>query len=52
MRQPRPQEQTTGDKARAVSPSGFFAEAGPLRERPGELRDPAKASTLLMQSHL
>lgn len=43
-----PVEITTGDKARQVSPSGFFAEAGPLPERAGEIRHPERVSTLLL----
>jgi len=42
-----PKELTTGDKARAVSPSAFFAEAGTLPEELRELKDPVSASSLL-----
>jgi DNA helicase-2/ATP-dependent DNA helicase PcrA len=41
-------EQTVGRKAKALSPSCFFAEAGPLPEREDELKDAAQASILLL----
>lgn len=41
-------ELTTGEKARSVSPSAFFAEAGKLPETDGELKDPLNASTFLL----
>ena len=44
-----PHELTSGDKLRSVSPSAFFAEAGTLPEEPAEMKDPEKASTLLMK---
>ncbi|MDD5041802.1 MAG: ATP-dependent DNA helicase [Candidatus Peribacteraceae bacterium] len=43
-----PRELTTGDKARSVSPSGFFAEAGSLPEEEKTLKDPLCTSTLLL----
>ena len=42
-----PRELTTGDSAKAVSPSAFFAEAGNLPEQDREVREPGKMSTLL-----
>jgi len=42
-----PKELTTGDKARSVSPSGFFAEAGKLQEQVRDLKDPEQAMLLL-----
>ncbi len=44
-----PKELTVGDKTRAVSPSGFFAEAGLLPEEDRELKDPSHASTLILK---
>lgn len=41
-------EISTGDKARQVSPSAFFAEAGPLPEREIPLKNPERASSLLL----
>lgn len=41
-------EITTASKPRDVSPSGFFAEAGPLPEEQRNVRDPSLASTLLL----
>lgn len=41
-------EITTASKPREVSPSGFFAEAGPLPEERVNVRDPSQASTLLL----
>lgn len=38
-----------GTKPRAVSPSGFFVEAGPLPDEQGILRHPERASTLLYE---
>jgi DNA helicase II / ATP-dependent DNA helicase PcrA len=40
---------TTGDKAKNVSPSGFFAEAGELPEEDHALADPGAASILLLE---
>ncbi|MDD5026436.1 MAG: ATP-dependent DNA helicase [Candidatus Peribacteraceae bacterium] len=42
-----PKELTALDKIRAVSPSGFFAEAGKLPEALRDLKDPTGASLLL-----
>jgi DNA helicase II / ATP-dependent DNA helicase PcrA len=42
-----PLEITTGTKARDISPSGFFVEAGPLPEEKRGINDPSKVSTLL-----
>lgn len=36
-----------GEKSRAIAPSGFFAEMGPLPEADAELRHPESASLLL-----
>lgn len=44
-----PKEFSVGERARAVSPSAFFAEAGLLEEVEGELKHPEKASALLLQ---
>lgn len=44
-----PNELTTGDSIKAVSPSGFFAEAGDLSEQHREVRHPEAMSTLLSQ---
>lgn len=44
-----PREITVGQKARAVSPSGFLAQMRGVREEEGVLRDPARASLLLLQ---
>jgi DNA helicase-2/ATP-dependent DNA helicase PcrA len=44
-----PRELTTGVKTREVAPSAFFAEAGPIVETDGSLREPEKASTLLLK---
>jgi DNA helicase-2/ATP-dependent DNA helicase PcrA len=44
-----PVEMTSGEKARAVSPSAYFAEAGILPEVHVPLKDPEKASTLLLR---
>ncbi len=44
-----PKEFAVGERARAVSPSAFFAEAGILEEVEGELKHPEKASLLLLQ---
>lgn len=46
-----PRERTSGDKARDVAPSAFFAEAGPLPERDVALKTPEKASSLLLRPH-
>ncbi len=45
-------EITTGSKARDVSPSGFFVEAGPLPEETRGVRNPETASTLLQRPPL
>ncbi len=45
-----PRELSVGERIRAVSPSAFFAEAGPLPERDLPLRSPEKSSLLLLQS--
>lgn len=42
-----PNELTTGESLRAVSPSGFFSECGDLSEETREARDPERMSTLL-----
>lgn len=42
-----PHELTTGENTKAVSPSGFFAEAGDLSEEMVEVRHPEQMSTLL-----
>lgn len=42
-----PNELTTGDSIKAVSPSGFFAESGDLSEEHREVRHPEAMSTLL-----
>ncbi|MBI3331701.1 PD-(D/E)XK nuclease family protein, partial [Candidatus Peregrinibacteria bacterium] len=54
-----PKELTSGDKLKSVSPSAFFAEAGTppyaeasggrLPEEHAEMKDPEKASTLLLK---
>ncbi len=44
-----PRERTLGEKARDVSPSAFFAEAGSLPETSVELKNPEQASTLLLK---
>ncbi len=44
-----PREFAVGEKSRPVSPSGFFAEAGPLPEVDAALKHPEKASLLLLQ---
>lgn len=41
------EELTSGDSMKAVSPSGFFAEAGNLPEVRSDVRDPGHMSTLL-----
>lgn len=41
-------EITTASRPRDVSPSGFFVEAGPLPEQRRNVRDPDRASTLLL----
>ncbi|MFA6039150.1 MAG: ATP-dependent DNA helicase [Candidatus Peribacteraceae bacterium] len=43
-----PKELTAGEKAKAVSPSAFFAEAGPLPEEEQGISDPEHAATLLL----
>lgn len=43
-----PRELTVGEKSRAISPSGFFAEMGSLTEDDGVLKDPEGASLLLL----
>lgn len=42
-----PNELTTGDSIKAVSPSSFFAEAGDLPEVQCEVKDPTAMSTLI-----
>ena len=42
-----PEERSAGDALKAVSPSGFFSEAGELQEEKRDVRDPTKMSTLL-----
>ncbi|MDA1208465.1 MAG: ATP-dependent DNA helicase [bacterium] len=42
-----PRELTTGDSTKTVSPSGFFAEAGDLKEVDREVENPEKMSVLL-----
>lgn len=42
-----PKEFSVGERARSVSPSAFFAEAGPLPEEDGMLNEPEKSSLLL-----
>ncbi len=44
-----PRELTSGDTAKAVSPSSFFAEAGDLPEVDREVADPGSMSTLLVE---
>ncbi len=44
-----PKEVTNADKAREVSPSGFFAEAGPLPEEDRELKNPEDCALLLIE---
>jgi len=44
-----PEQLTTGDKAKSVSPSAFFAEAETASEEARNLKDPAQASTLLLR---
>lgn len=41
-----PMERTSGDSVKAVSPSGFFAEAGDLPEEIRNVQDPQAMSTL------
>ncbi len=43
-----PRELTAGERSKEVAPSAFFAEAGPMTELEGGLREPEKASTLLL----
>jgi DNA helicase II / ATP-dependent DNA helicase PcrA len=43
-----PREFSVGERARAVSPSAFFAEAGTLPERDGALKEAEKSSLLLL----
>jgi DNA helicase-2/ATP-dependent DNA helicase PcrA len=42
-----PREFAVGERARSVSPSAFFAEAGPLPEENRDPKNPEKASLLL-----
>lgn len=42
-----PKEFSVGERVRAISPSAFFAEAGPLPESDGVLKDPERSSLLL-----
>ncbi len=44
-----PKEFAVGERARPVAPSAFFAEAGPLAEKDGVLKDPERASLLLLR---
>ncbi len=44
-----PREFSVGERARAVSPSAFFAEAGPLPEQDGVLKNPEHSSLILLQ---
>lgn len=44
-----PKEFAVGERARPVAPSAFFAEAGPLPEMNGALKDAEKSSLLLLQ---
>lgn len=44
-----PREFAVGERARQVSPSAFFAEAGPLPEADGVLKSPEKSSLILLQ---
>lgn len=44
-----PREFAVGERAREVSPSAFFAEAGPLPEADGVLTSPETSSLLLLQ---
>ncbi len=43
-----PMELTAGDKTKAVAPSAFFVEAGPLLEEQRGISDPEHAATLLL----
>lgn len=43
-----PREFSVGERARQVSPSAFFAEAGPLLEIDGALKEAEKSSLLLL----
>ncbi len=43
-----PKEFAVGERARPVAPSAFFAQAGPLPESDGILKDPEKSSLLLL----
>lgn len=45
-----PKEFSVGERARAVSPSAFFAEAGPLPEEDRAPKNPEKCSLLLYSS--
>lgn len=42
-------ESTSGTRARDVSPSGFFVEAGPLPEEQRSVKDPSRVSTLIVR---
>lgn len=44
-----PKEFSVGERARPVAPSAFFAEAGPLPEHDGVLKEPEKSSLLLLK---
>lgn len=44
-----PKEFAVGERSRAVAPSAFFAEAGPLPERDASLKDAEKSSLLLLK---
>lgn len=43
-----PLQSVTGERAKELSPSGFYAEASPLPEETRELKYPDKISTLLL----
>ncbi len=43
-----PKEFAVGERARSVAPSAFFAQAGPLPESDGILKDPERSSLLLL----
>jgi DNA helicase II / ATP-dependent DNA helicase PcrA len=44
-----PKEFSVGERARPISPSAFFSEAGPLPEKDGILENPEASSLLLHQ---
>ncbi len=43
-----PREVSVGERVQSVSPSAFFAEAGPLPEKDAALKDPESSSVLLL----